>query len=141
MRLDPVIFAPGSATLEDSALQYLERVAELMKNRPKMRVNLCGKATETDRVALSGKKSAAPEPQKSPAGRSGKEPQGTQAVKTPEPEESALDDSLRSLASQRALAIMAHLVNQNGIERRRLFVCSPEIDTGSDAKPRVELLI
>jgi outer membrane protein OmpA-like peptidoglycan-associated protein len=50
VRLDPVQFAPGSSDLNETAEQYLKRVAEILANRPSLRMEICGKASEKDRA-------------------------------------------------------------------------------------------
>lgn len=42
VRLDPVFFAPGSSVLKETDLEYLEKVAGLMKERPRIKVKICG---------------------------------------------------------------------------------------------------
>jgi len=42
VRLDPVFFEPGSSALKAGDLQYLEKVAGLMKERPRIKVKICG---------------------------------------------------------------------------------------------------
>jgi hypothetical protein len=55
VRLDPAFFEPGSAAIDDSALQYLERAAGLMTDRPGIQMRLCGKAVASDRTVLRKK--------------------------------------------------------------------------------------
>jgi outer membrane protein OmpA-like peptidoglycan-associated protein len=53
IRLNPIMFAPGNADLDEAAVDYLKRVAAIMKEYPMVRVNVCGVATESDRAAMN----------------------------------------------------------------------------------------
>jgi hypothetical protein len=128
VQLDPVFFAPGARTLDDEALDYLERIAELAKGRPELRIKICGKATSADKTALGGKPPQTPKAADKPSSDSGSHGSG-QKLK------------LRALAKGRAAAIKEHLVKNLGIEPDRLFVCFPEIDEDPEARPRADLLI
>jgi outer membrane protein OmpA-like peptidoglycan-associated protein len=57
IRLNPILFAPGSDDLDEAAIDYLQRVAAIMKEYPKVQVSVCGVATESDRTALNGNSS------------------------------------------------------------------------------------
>ena len=58
VRLDPVVFAPGSSELDDTALAYLEKLAKVMKERPAVRMKVCGVAVAADREYLLEKAAA-----------------------------------------------------------------------------------
>jgi outer membrane protein OmpA-like peptidoglycan-associated protein len=51
VRLDPVFFAPASVELGENALKYLDRVAGLIKEQPKLKLNICGLAAPADATA------------------------------------------------------------------------------------------
>jgi len=53
VHLDPVAFEAGGAALDGTADQYLDRLAGLMQERPKLRIKLCGRAVPADRDALA----------------------------------------------------------------------------------------
>jgi hypothetical protein len=139
LRLDPVFFDPGSETISDNVVPYLERVAELMKTRPQLRLKVCGLATEADKGG-----------QKETSGKKGAE-QPTAVEKSPDaaevepyPEQLqplTADEQLGKLAQQRAAGIKEYLVKNHGIEADRLLVCLPEYDARKKATPRVELLV
>jgi hypothetical protein len=139
LRLDPVFFDPGSDTISDSAISYLERVAELMKTRPEIRIKVCGLATEADKS--EGKKSSGNE---GPVQPTAVETSSNAAEIEPYPEKLkplTQDDRLGSLAKQRAAGIKEYLVKNHGIEDDRLMVCLSEYDGREKATPRVELLV
>jgi hypothetical protein len=52
IRLNPILFAPGSDELDEAAIGYLQRVAAIMQEYPEVRVSVCGVATESDRKAM-----------------------------------------------------------------------------------------
>ena len=53
IRLNPIQFTPGSDALNDVAIDYLQRVAAILKEYPTARVSVCGVATESDRKAMN----------------------------------------------------------------------------------------
>jgi outer membrane protein OmpA-like peptidoglycan-associated protein len=53
IRLNPIIFAPGNDGLDQAAIDYLQRVAAIMKEYPAVQVSVCGVATESDRTAMN----------------------------------------------------------------------------------------
>ncbi len=48
IRLEPVIFAPGDVSIPEKQRPYLDKVAELLKNRPKLTIRVCGTAVRKD---------------------------------------------------------------------------------------------
>lgn len=116
VRLDPIAFPPGSAELGPGADPYLDRVAALMKERPEVRVKLCGKATPAD-PPKEGEKSLSGDPS------------------------NGANTHLLELARKRASVIKDFLVTRKKIAPERLFICNPEINSDPGDPPRVELLI
>jgi outer membrane protein OmpA-like peptidoglycan-associated protein len=53
IRLNPILFAPGSDDLDAAAVDYLKRVAAIMKDYPEVQMSVCGVATESDRKAMN----------------------------------------------------------------------------------------
>lgn len=123
--LQPITFAPGSAQPGGDAQPYLEKLATMLRERPGLRIQICGFATAGDRQALQQAELA-----KQPPPKDGK---------APEPPDIP-DDALLHLAEARAAAIKRELVVR-GAAPERLFVCNPEIDQAADAKPRATLLL
>jgi hypothetical protein len=125
VRLQPVYFTAGQATLSTKARAYLGKVSGLMKKRPHLKIKLCGRVTNADYQSI--RERVAKEKQ-SALGRSKKSP-------------ASVDDMLIKLATERSKAIKAYLVKQSGISSARLFVCQPERDKEDAAKARVDLVI
>jgi outer membrane protein OmpA-like peptidoglycan-associated protein len=137
VRLDPVEFPAGENSLDEAATQYLEKVASILNDRPKLRVEICGKAVEADRTALRDQQIALMEKQKeqSKDGRKKKEAEAdTAEVVIP-------DTQLETLAGERAQLVKETLANQYGVDNTRMYICLPEIVTSPDSQPQVEMLI
>jgi hypothetical protein len=130
--LDAIPFQAGSATPASSASPYLDKLDGLLSERPQLRVQICGLASEADRQALLGIETTR-RAQASAA-------EGTYTLTAPQPPPLVKDETLLQLAEQRAANIKRLLVKR-GIAPERLFVCNPEIDKASKAQPRVELLL
>jgi outer membrane protein OmpA-like peptidoglycan-associated protein len=134
IRLNPILFAPGSAELDQAAIDYLQRVGAILKEHPEAQVVVCGVATESDRAALSGSPSA----QVGESDKANKDKTGPQK----EPAASASTDAaLQALAKKRSKGIEDQLVNVHGIAVKRIIGCQSEIDKSTGAKPRVDLAI
>jgi hypothetical protein len=88
-----------------------------LKDRPGLKIAVCGLATEKDRSFLS---------------------------KTHQNQEaggSSIDDKLLELARKRAEVIEDHLVSDYEIKNNRIFICKPELDQDAEGQPRAELLV
>ncbi|NNL74986.1 MAG: DUF748 domain-containing protein, partial [Desulfobacterales bacterium] len=117
IRLQPVVFKPGSSDLNQDAVAYLNKIATILRDRPDLQVSVCGLSTEADRSLLS---------EKSPK-------QGAAS--------SSIDAQLLGLAQKRAELIKDHLIALFEIENKRIFICKPELDKNAEAPPRAELLV
>ena len=117
IRLQPVGFAPGSGDLDENAAAYLQKVAEILRDRPDLQLRVCGLATGKDNAFL---------------GEQGLI-EGTAS--------SSIDEKLLELAKKRAELIEDHLVSQYGIKDKRIFICKPEFDENAEGSPRAELAI
>ncbi|UCC56806.1 MAG: DUF748 domain-containing protein, partial [Gammaproteobacteria bacterium] len=127
IKLDPVVFSPGSAEIDAARHDYLDKVAGIIAQRPNINVKLCGVATTADRMALQEQAMAAIAEKKN---------------KESEQQAPAIDDEqLVEIADQRDAAIKDYLINKHGIKPGRLVACQPAIDAEKDAEPRVDLLI
>jgi len=140
IRLKPVDFQPGASDLDPAAMEYLDKVAAILKEKKDLRARLCGWATESDRTgprAAAAKTSTAPsgaEPLKT------KSAPGSQTAASEDTRSPLSDEAILALAEQRANRIEDILVSQHGIKDKRIFICKPEIDEHPEAKPRVEIV-
>jgi len=127
VRLDPVTFGPGASELDDTARDYLQKVARILRERPKVAIKVCGIAVDSDAAALT------PAPEK--AQNAEEKPPAREPL-----DEEALRKQLEQLAQQRAIAVREFI--RAGDVSQQLVSCLPEVESGkADAVPRVELLI
>jgi outer membrane protein OmpA-like peptidoglycan-associated protein len=134
IRLNPILFAPGSAELDQAAIDYLQRVGAILKEHPKVQVVVCGVATESDRAALSGSPSAQ-------VGESDKADKDKTAPQKEPAASASTDAALLALAKNRSKSIKDQLVKAHAIAVKRIIGCESEIDKGADPRPRADLAI
>ena len=115
--LPPVPFAPGSAGIDDKQKKYLERIATLLKNRPRTDLQLMPVSTPQDLAPGTG-------------------PEKTAALP---PRGSAREKTLLALGQQRAEALRDYLARTWSIDRNRLMISMTRLAAGAREKPRVEL--
>jgi len=140
IRLKPVDFQPGTSDLDPAALEYLDKVAAMLKEKKDLRPRLCGWATESDR---SGPRAATAKTSTAPAGAEPLETKPAPGRQTAASEDTRLplgDEAILALAEQRANRIENILVSQHGIKDKRIFICKPVIDEHPEAKPRVDIV-
>ena len=128
-RLNPIPFAPGSDQLDEAAIEYLERVAAILKEHPKVQVVVCGVATESDRASLS----------EGPSKATGTQPESSKDDNSDK--KNTTDAGLLELAENRSERIKEQLVNVNEIAADRVIDCEPRIDKATEASPRADLEI
>ena len=140
VRLDPVAFAPGADTLDATDRAYLDKVAKLLVDRPKIHIRVCGVATEADRETLRAQAEKATEAQARAQTPAPGEDHGQ--AQRPRPAVEVSDQALRQLATRRAEVVDDYLLSRSGVRGSRLVDCRPRIDNKDPrAKPRAELLI
>ncbi|MAT65642.1 MAG: hypothetical protein CMN57_08355 [Gammaproteobacteria bacterium] len=142
IRLEPVAFANGSAALDQDAGQYLQKIRDLLENRPELQLRICGYAVPADRAALREQRLAGARAStgagKAEAAPGGEDQAAAQTEPGPEIEPIA-DQALLDLAEQRARAVQDTLVQSHGVDPGRLFVCQPELESDPDARARAAL--
>ena len=123
-RFEPVKFEPRSIILSDDGAAYVMKIAELLANKPEMRVTICGVSTLLDLpVAIS-----------EPAQVESQLPEtGLPESKLIIPE----DSYFLALAKQRG-DITRETIQKQGIEGTRIFSCQAIIEKKESA-PRVEI--
>jgi flagellar motor protein MotB len=119
LSFESLAFDPGAADLSPDAREYLDGLAEILDSRPKIRLSLCGFAEAGDGLALG--------------------------LPVPMTADEALNDeskeALLDLATARANAAKAYLVDNHGLEADRLHLCSPRVDEEPESNPRVEITL
>lgn len=111
--LGPVPFAPGSSLLSPEATRQVERIGGLLAKKPRLRLQVCGRATAADARALAG----AP-------------PGGGEA----KPGDPAVSTRLVALAQERSRVALAGLTGVAGVEPDQVQECRPVADA-ADAGP------
>jgi hypothetical protein len=132
IQLDTVQFGAAEISLDETAKQYLEKVAVILNDRPKLKLEVCGKAVESDRKALRDQREAVQQESEKKA----VVPQeaGTAVEAIP-------DTVLQDFAMERAKLVKDVLVNDHGISHDRIFLCLPAIDQAPDKEPYVEMFL
>ncbi len=124
LRLDPVLYPPGKAELDDTDQTFLDKVAQKLSDRPNTEFIVCGHAVPADRTALNLAEADAPVAEGDTA---------------PTPEQlSAARDAMFKLASERTSLIGDYFVSKN-IASSRLVLCNPALGEPDDALPRTSL--
>jgi len=140
IRLNPILFEPGSTELGESAIDYLKRVSAILKEHPAAQVDVCGVATESDRAALSASPSTKAGAQAT--AQKGNIADKDKTITQKEPAASTITDAaLLNLAKNRIERIEDQLIKLHGIAAKRIIACKPKVDSGAEAKPRVDLEI
>lgn len=119
VRLQAVEFEAGMSTLDEEDSKYLDKLARILDERPRLDIRLCGVATRRDLDKLRGTEAASDAP-------------------APTDEENRL---LMELAARRASAVKTYLVEHRGVDASRLAGCQPHLEMKKKAVPRTDLLI
>jgi hypothetical protein len=132
VQLDPVQFRAAEISLDETAKQYLEKIAVILEDRPKLKLEVCGKAVENDRIALMAKREAVKKENEKKSGVTKKQAEEVPAIP---------DAVLQDFARERAKLVKDALVDDHGISHDRIFLCLPVIDETPDKGPSVELFL
>lgn len=118
LRFEPVVFDYGSSQLSNHSTQQLDKVAQIMQSKPKVKFLICAQATQADWPKLSG------------------------TEKQPVTEKTVIDNQqLLDIAQQRQDKTIAYLVDKYQITPDRLLGCNIKIDPNKAAKATVSLSI
>jgi hypothetical protein len=140
VRLEPVLYTPGSAELTDKNMEYLSKIPKILAERPEIYIKLCGVAIEADRSSLQKQATPPPKVEKSFWNKISitKDKPPTNEIKT----STVTDEQLIALAKARASGVEQYLHEEHGVKPNRLISCKPRIDTESEKpEPRTDLLI
>jgi outer membrane protein OmpA-like peptidoglycan-associated protein len=136
VRLNPVEFEPGQSVLDDSDREYLDKVAKVLKDRPKIAIKLCGVAASQDRLFLQQQQQKQQQPQQ--AAKTPAQEQGTAPLEAPLVDETKLSE----IAEQRAAAVKDFLIEKHQVPASRLVGCLPQLEIDdANTQPRTDLLI
>lgn len=124
IELEPVVFEPGSAELDATARDYLNKIAGMLKEREGLRLNLCGQSVIRDRTVLA--------PLLAEEQQDADEPLDEAGV------DAELKKRLQALADSRAAVVKDYLDDQ--VESDRLFLCFSRLALNeAEAQPAVFL--
>jgi len=132
VQLQPVIFDSAVSQLNPDAIQYKNKIANILNERPQLRIKVCGIATSRDRNTLIAQKL---EILKKKQTKTQNTDQANKKPKLPE----IPDSVLLNIAQQRADNLKGALINEHKITADRLFSCLPKIDSEPGTDPRVEV--
>lgn len=124
LRLDPLIFQPQQLELSENHNHYLNKIAELIQQRPELRIRLCG----VGYIPTANEKD-----------RTDQDKEAQQAITQQAIKSKALDRA-KQLANQTKNG----LIEQHGVSSDRLFSCQPTTEPAkkdSIADARVDLLL
>ncbi len=136
VRLKPTQFTPGESTLDETDRDYLAKVANILNDRPKIAIKLCGVSVARD-LAVFRKQPIAGED-------SGDQQGATQETVPPVSSEPTAEEKkyLEDLAAQRAAVVKDYLVQAYQSEASHLVGCQPKLELGNaEEQPRTDLLI
>lgn len=123
LRFEPVVFSPLGEQLSGEGAAYLDRVAELLDNKPNVRLIICGTSTLADLNTFRGEPVTPKDETKS-----------KEVFLSDEEKELML-----ALAQRRSDAVKDYMVQTGGIDAGKLVICSPVMEKDNKAPPRVEL--
>jgi hypothetical protein len=149
MSFQPIVFPPELAELSAEGKTYLDNLARLLAERPKLSISVCGTATAKDLEAYLAKagqpaipsaptatgapatKPAAPDSQQAPAPPGAGLPAGASVEDT--------GKVLTRLAFERTRVVRRYLIEKKKLVAKRVRECRPRFDAKDDGPPRVEV--
>jgi hypothetical protein len=138
--LKPVPFKAGSADLTGASKQFLGQVGKMLRERPGVKLTLCGIATAQDRDTLV--RQLQKEAAKSAAAKVTAPPRGKEAAPfRPGATVISIQPAvLLALAKKRGDGVKSWLIQNHGVAEARLFLCAPKIG-GKTGSPRVDITL
>jgi hypothetical protein len=144
----PITFPAGSGELSQESQALAQHLANLLAERPKLSLKVCGRATAEDFDIFAARKrvdagtiSQAPAEEEAAASEDGAEDAAGAAAAAPDT--AALMEEARSslseLATERTRAVHAFLVKTKGIDPKRVAECRPTFEPEDKGPPRVEV--
>lgn len=117
IRFEDLSYLPKATNIDPSHQTYVDEFINLLADKPKVQVKICGIATLAD---YDGEKSL--------RGNTTKETLDEQARL-----------SLKAIAKARAENFKRYVTNTSRIDSSRLLLCSPEINFSENAQPRIKI--
>jgi hypothetical protein len=127
LHLEPVVYQPGQSELTSQHQDYLSKIANVLADRPNIKIKVCGVAARADQDLLQS--------------QSEPEQLGDSTITTQTPATSFVAE-LETLAVARAAGVRDHLVTEHQISPSRLATCLPRVAVDQpQAEPQTSLLI
>ncbi|MDJ0833380.1 MAG: DUF748 domain-containing protein [Gammaproteobacteria bacterium] len=130
--LPPVTFAANSTELQAQQQELLDKVVNLLQERPGLKIKACAVSALEDQQAI---KAMLLEQQQEALKQQGKEAGDIQL------DETRIQTQMRELANARSAGVKAYILQQGQLEPGRVLNCLSATDTEGDASPSVQLLI
>jgi hypothetical protein len=142
----PILFPAGSTEVQADAGEYLDGIASMLKDRRKLALRVCGRATGVDVTAVPAPPPAASAPAPAPAAPGPAPepvPTGQPQPAAPVPPQAetaeALAQRLEALAIERTRAVRRALVTDRGVDSGQVGECRSTFDANDPGPPRAEI--
>ncbi len=113
LRFEDLIYNVGVTELEETQITYAKQFIQLMKDKEKTQIKICGIATPAEVGLTNGD----------------------------EINDEELLSELKTLAKQRSENFKRYVVDKGRIESSRMLLCNPDIDFSEKSQPRIKLSI
>ena len=124
---NPVLFPAGSSELDAVARHYLDELATLLQERPRLSLDVCGRATPEDFAAITLIRIELPADPKPDLIA-----QRQRLLQTHGPK-------LRDLAIERTRVVRRYLISEKGLKASQVGECRPVFHPDDSGPPRVEV--
>jgi hypothetical protein len=125
---EPIKFKPGSAELDAEGRKYVNELATLLQERPVLSLYVCGATNAADFVELTLININKPTKTQAAAD------QRLKLIETHKPK-------LLELANERTLAVRRYLMNEKGVDAKRVGECRPKFNVDDKGPPRVDVTL
>ena len=130
IRFQPLELEPGSGELSGKSVEYADKIAGLLQERPELKLTLCGIANQADRSLVEQRL------QESRAAESKSKDSKDKPL-----DQALIKTQLLTLAETRGNNLKDYFVATKKINAERLFSCRPSIDLEKESKPRIEITL
>ncbi len=135
-QLKPVVFAPGSAVLDEAGKQSAEQYVTMLAKKSTLKLGVCGRANVQDFVALFGSKALPPSQPVMPGTTAAQ--LAPPAAAAPATISSSQAKAMVELAMERTNVVRAYFVDERGINTDRIVQCRVTYDIKDTQPPRAQ---
>jgi hypothetical protein len=136
---EPVVFAPGSSELDETGRGYADKIADFLREHPKLSLKVCGLSTQQDLAYM-----AAMTPASNDARAASERPSSTKGDKVESSDKSDIpavsEEILKELALARKNAVRGYLIENKGIDTKSVPECRSRFSADDPGDPRVEII-